>query len=91
MDSGTTENTVWRADFENDYISNRIRSFNPTEVTNSSSSEWARVGFVAVASALAGGLAAAWWYRKTLKTLRRSEETDPNPEFGISSDEAEGD
>jgi len=63
----------------------------PTEVTNSGSSEWARVGIVAAASALAGGLAAAWWYRKTLKTLRQSQEIDPDPEFGISSDQAEGD
>jgi hypothetical protein len=59
----------------------------PTEITNTASSEWARVGLVAAASALAGGLAAAWWYRKTLKILRQAEEIDPNPQFGISKDE----
>jgi hypothetical protein len=38
---------------------------------------------VAVASALAGGLLAAWWYRKTLKRLRQAEEDAQNPHFGI--------
>jgi hypothetical protein len=61
----------------------------PNEVTNSASPKWLRVGLVAAASAMAGGLAAAWWYRKTLKTLRQTEEIAPNPEFGISSDEAD--
>jgi hypothetical protein len=63
----------------------------PTEVTGAASSSWARVGVVAAASALVGGLAAAWWYRKTLKTLRQTEEFDSNPEFGISSDEGDFD
>jgi hypothetical protein len=34
---------------------------------------WFRVGFLAAASALAGGLAAAWYYRKTLARLRQAE------------------
>lgn len=50
-------------------------------------SGWVKVGVIAAASALAGGLAAAWWYRKTLKTLRQTEETDPNPQFGIPPDD----
>jgi hypothetical protein len=29
-----------------------------------------KVGLIATASALAGGLAVAWWYRETLKKLR---------------------
>jgi hypothetical protein len=49
-------------------------------------SQWLKVGLVATASALAGGLAAAWWYRKTLKTLRQSEEIVQNPHFGIQKD-----
>jgi hypothetical protein len=49
-------------------------------------SGWIRVGAVAAASALLGGLAAAWWYRKTLKKLRESGESAENPEFGISDD-----
>ena len=38
-----------------------------------SSRGWMRVSFLAVASALAGGLAAAWFYRKTLARLREAE------------------
>lgn len=48
---------------------------------------WVKVGVIAAASALVGGLAAAWWYRKTLKTLRQTEETDLNPHFGIPPDD----
>jgi hypothetical protein len=51
------------------------------------SSGWLKVGLAAAASALAGGLAAAWWYRKTFKTLRQTGETTPNPHFGISADD----
>jgi hypothetical protein len=51
---------------------------------------WVQVGFVAVASALAGGLAAAWWYRKTLSRLQEAEESANNPQFGISDDGTEG-
>jgi membrane associated rhomboid family serine protease len=48
---------------------------------------WFKVGAVAAASALAGGLVAAWWYRKTLKKLRQAEEDTQNPHFGIADDE----
>ena len=34
---------------------------------------WLKVGLIAGASALAGGLAAAWFYRKTLAQLRQGE------------------
>jgi hypothetical protein len=61
----------------------------PTEVTGSSTQSWAKVGIAAAASALVGGLAAAWWYRKTLKTLRQTEEINQNSKFGISTDEAD--
>jgi hypothetical protein len=47
------------------------------------------VGVVAVASALAGGLAAAWWYRKTLSRLQEAEEGAETPQFGISGDKTE--
>jgi hypothetical protein len=49
-------------------------------------SGWFRLGMVAAASAFAGGLAAAWWYRKTLTKLRESEELTENPQNGISDD-----
>jgi len=48
---------------------------------------WVKLGVVAVASVLAGGLAAAWWYRKTLIRLRQAEEKPINPHFGISEDD----
>ena len=47
---------------------------------------WGRVlklGAVAAASAILGGVAAAWWYRKTIKTLHESGENGKNPHFGI--------
>ena len=47
------------------------------------SSSWLKLGVLTAASALAGGLAAAWWYRKTLARLRETGETDQNPHFGI--------
>jgi hypothetical protein len=44
---------------------------------------WMKVGAVAAASALAGGLAAAWFYRKTLTHLRNAESGLDNPDFRI--------
>jgi hypothetical protein len=58
-------------------------------VANKQSFGWLKVGVVAAASALAGGLAAAWWYRKTLKTLRQTEEIGTNPQFGSDLDDVE--
>lgn len=46
-------------------------------------SRWIKVGVVAVASALAGGLAAAWWYRKTLASLQEAEKAGDTPHFRI--------
>lgn len=34
---------------------------------------WLKMGVLAAASALAGGLAAAWFYRKTLERLHQAE------------------
>jgi hypothetical protein len=48
---------------------------------------WVRMGAVAVGSALAGGLLAAWWYRKTLNQLRQADEEGENPHFGIQEEE----
>jgi hypothetical protein len=52
---------------------------------------WLKVGAIAAASALAGGLAAAWYYRTTLDTLRKAELDGGNPEFGIPDSETEYD
>jgi hypothetical protein len=36
-------------------------------------SSWVKVGAVAAVSALAGGIAAAWFYRRTLKRIQVAE------------------
>jgi hypothetical protein len=51
-------------------------------------SSWLKVGAVAAASALAGGLAAAWFYRKTLTRLRQAESLPPNPAYRSQEDDA---
>jgi hypothetical protein len=48
---------------------------------------WVRVGAVAAASALAGGLAATWFYRKTLTRLENAESEPGNSNFGIRNRE----
>jgi hypothetical protein len=45
-----------------------------------------RVGAIAVTSALLGGIAVAWWYRKTLQKLHETGENSNNPHFGIASE-----
>jgi len=50
--------------------------------------DWLKLGVVAAASVLVGGVAAAWWYRKTLRSLQQAEEMSPNPQFGIPEDDA---
>jgi len=52
-----------------------------------SSPVWLKLGVIAAASALAGGMAAAWWYRTTLKKLRQADERPINPQYGSSSDD----
>ena len=42
--------------------------------TESVRSGWLRMGTVAIASALIGGVAAAWYYRKTLARFQDAEE-----------------
>jgi len=48
---------------------------------------WLKVAAIAATSALAGGLAAAWWHRNTLAKLRHNDGTPPNPDFGMSDNE----
>ena len=52
------------------------------------SKRWRRVTFLAAASALVGGLAAAWWYKNTLSKLRQAEEYEGNPHFGTERDDS---
>jgi hypothetical protein len=41
-----------------------------TEDSRSAASSALKVGLISAASAIVGGLAAAWWYRKTLSKLQ---------------------
>ncbi len=52
---------------------------------------WLKVGTVAAASAVLGGLAAAWFYRKTLSRLREAEDRTASLEPAITEDESAGD
>lgn len=52
---------------------------------------WLKMGAVAAASALAGGLAAAWFYRGTLKRLRSPELQTKDSNFGIRPDNKDED
>jgi hypothetical protein len=51
-------------------------------------SGWLKLGIIAGASALAGGLAAAWWYRKTLSKLHQVENSSQNVEFRNLEDDS---
>ena len=53
--------------------------------------QWLRMSAVAAASALAGGLAAAWFYRKTLARLQQAEIDAQNSNFRISAPAADED
>jgi len=59
--------------------------------SGSSLGGWLKLGTVAAASALVGGLAAAWYYRKTLKTLQEAESSGEDPEFRIPEYEIDPD
>ena len=61
----------------------------PERAPEPSAKAWIKVGVIAAASALAGGLAAAWFYRKTLNTLREAESAGIGIEFGISDSETD--
>ena len=51
---------------------------------------WAKVGVVAAASALAGGLAATWFYRKTLTRLQNAASEQENSKFRIHNRDGDG-
>jgi hypothetical protein len=58
---------------------------NPTETQPF---RWLGVGVVAAASVLVGGLAAAWWYRKTISKLHEADGNSENPDFRIFRDDS---
>ena len=47
------------------------------------------MGAIAAASAIAGGLAAAWFYRKTLTQLQQASSEELDPTFRKPADEFE--
>jgi len=59
----------------------------PPPIKATRSANWVKLGLIATASALAGGMAAAWWYRNTLKKLHEAEDQPSNPHFGIPGDD----
>ena len=52
---------------------------------------WVRVGAIAAASAVLGGLAAAWYYRKALTQLREAGSDHPDSPPVIQENETEED
>jgi hypothetical protein len=66
------------------------RSKRPTD-SDGSFPAWIKVGAIAAASALAGGLAAAWFYRNTLNKLRQADSDSNNSDFWIQKDETDSD
>jgi hypothetical protein len=55
-------------------------------------SKWLKVTAVAAVSAFTGGLAAAWYYRKTLSQLQEAHLNNDNSNFGIpESKDGDGD
>ena len=59
-----------------------------TQQAETQSRRWLEVGVVAAASVLVGGLAVAWWYRKTLSKLHEAGENPENPDFRIFGDDS---
>jgi hypothetical protein len=56
------------------------------KTTSATPTGWLKIAVLTAGSALVGGMAAAWWYRKTLAKLRETGENDKNPHFGIPGD-----
>jgi hypothetical protein len=61
------------------------------ETSREGSRGWLRFAVLTAASAVAGGIATAWFYRKTLERLRETGENPQNPHFSINRDEEPGD
>jgi hypothetical protein len=59
--------------------------YKETEPSAEASSGWLKFALLTAATALAGGVATAWFYRKTLEKLRETGENPQNSHFGISA------
>lgn len=60
-------------------------------VGTGASAGWLKVGAIAAGSAILGGLAAAWFYRKTLMQLREAGHGIPDSSPQITKNETEED
>jgi hypothetical protein len=60
------------------------------EPPKEASSGWLKFALLTAATALAGGVATAWFYRKTLEKLRETGENPQNSHFGISAGHTTG-
>jgi hypothetical protein len=74
--------------FKNMTNSLESSSSSTSEAAGSASPGWLKLGVVAAASVLAGGLAAAWRYRRALIQLRQAEEKPSNPNYGSPEDDS---
>ncbi len=52
---------------------------------------WLKLGAIAAVSAVAGGLAAAWYYRQTLESFRQADCNSAGMDAGIQDDAADSD
>jgi flagellar basal body-associated protein FliL len=70
-------------------VTNNMESANSNgkAATKDGSTGWIRLALLTAASAVAGGLATAWFYRKTLVRLQETGETPQNPHFGMPGEE----
>jgi hypothetical protein len=74
-------------------MENPLDSFrsHQSEQAEAQPARWLGVGVVAAVLALAGGLAAAWWYRKTLLKLHEAHGNQENTGFRISGEDSSED
>ena len=71
--------------------SNSLPSSSPASESSAASLGWVKVGAIAAASAALGGLAAAWFYRKTLSQLREAAHEFPDSPNDSTKNEMEED
>jgi hypothetical protein len=64
-----------------------LRTSSDSQSDSPAPAGWMKFGLIAMASAVLGGMATAWWYRKTLIRLRQAEDTTQNPQIGISEED----
>lgn len=67
-------------------VSEELKIAPDAERRNPTAAGWLKVGTIAAASAVLGGLAAAWFYRKTLSQLREAENEIPDSETAPTED-----